>query len=107
MALHTQLPIYQVAEKLFWLVDDLILNMQRDIKQRIGQRIANECTDITVLVFRANVAEDKVPHLSLPKCSNASSRSKVSPAALRMRIRPCSPRCAPPCALMRTRTRGL
>ena len=63
MAIHTDLPIYKVAYDLLDVVTDLVKNMQRDFKRSIGEKIANECIEITVLVFRANVAQDKAPHL--------------------------------------------
>ncbi len=63
MATHTQLPIYKVAYDLLDVVTDLVKNMQRDFKRSIGDKIASECIEITVLVFRANVAQDKGPHL--------------------------------------------
>jgi hypothetical protein len=63
MAIHTQLPIYKVAYDLLDVVTDLVKNMQRDFKRSVGEKIANECIEITVLVFRANVAQDKAPHL--------------------------------------------
>ncbi|CAN7640406.1 four helix bundle protein [Paraburkholderia terricola] len=63
MAIHTQLPIYKVAYDLLDVVTDLVKNMQRDFKRSIGEKINVECIEITVLVFRANVAQDKVPHL--------------------------------------------
>ncbi|OBR52377.1 four helix bundle protein [Paraburkholderia tropica] len=64
MALHTQLPIYKVAYDLLDAVTDVVKNMQRDFKRSIGEKINFECIEITVLVFRANVAADKAPHLS-------------------------------------------
>ncbi len=63
MAIHTQLPIYKVAYDLLDVVTDLVKNMQRDFKRSIGEKINAECIEITVLVFRANVAQDKSPHL--------------------------------------------
>jgi len=63
MAIHTQLPIYKVAYDLLDVVTDLVKNMQRDFKRSIGEKINVECIEITVLVFRANVAQDKSPHL--------------------------------------------
>lgn len=63
MALHTYLPIYKVSESLFWFIDNLVTNMERDFKRRVGQRIADECVEITLLVFRANVATEKAPYL--------------------------------------------
>lgn len=63
MATHTQLPIYKVAYDLLDVVTDFVRNMPRDTKQSIGGKISAECIEIMVLVFRANVAQDKAPHL--------------------------------------------
>jgi hypothetical protein len=63
MATHTNLPIYKVAYDLLDVVTDLVKNMQRDFKRTVGEKITTECIEITVLVFRANVAHDKGPHL--------------------------------------------
>lgn len=64
MALHTQLPIYKAAYGLLDVVTDMVKNMPRDFKRSIGEKISMECLDVTVLVFRANVAVDKSPHLT-------------------------------------------
>ena len=64
MALHTQLPIYKAAYGLLDVVTDLVKNMARDFKRSIGEKINAECIEIMVLVFRANVAADKSPHLT-------------------------------------------
>lgn len=63
MAIHTNLPIYKVAYDLLDVVTDLVKNMQRDFKRSIGEKLTAECIEITILVFRANVAQDKAPHL--------------------------------------------
>ena len=63
MALHTNLPIYKVAYDLLDVVTDLVKNMPRDFKQSIGGKISQECVEIVVLIFRANCARDKAPHL--------------------------------------------
>ncbi len=63
MATHTNLPIYKDAYALLDVVTDLVKNMARDFKRTIGEKITAECIEITVLVFRANVASDKGPHL--------------------------------------------
>lgn len=63
MAISTNLPIYKVAYDLFSVVTDLIKNMPRDFKQSIGSKISTECVEIIVLIFRANCARDKAPHL--------------------------------------------
>lgn len=63
MAIHTELPIYKVAYDLLGVVVNLVKNMPRDFKQSIGGTIRDECIAIATLVFRANVAADKAPHL--------------------------------------------
>ena len=63
MALHTQLPIYRAAYTLLDVVTDLVTNMPRNFKRSIGEKISAECIEIMTLVFRANVAADKSPHL--------------------------------------------
>jgi hypothetical protein len=63
MATHTQLPIYKAAYDLLDVVTDLTKNMQRDFKRSIGEKINLECIEITILVFRANVAQEKEPYL--------------------------------------------
>ena len=64
MAQHTQLPIYRAAYTLLDSVTDMVKNMPRDFKRSIGEKISMECIEIMVLVFRANVASDKSPHLT-------------------------------------------
>ena len=63
MALHTQLPIYKIAYALFDISTDLAKNMPRDFKVGIGGKIRDECIEIVTMIFRANVARDKAPHL--------------------------------------------
>ena len=64
MTIHTNLPIYKVACELFSTVTDLVANMPRDFKRTVGSKIGDECLEIVVLIFRANCARDKAPHLS-------------------------------------------
>lgn len=63
MALHTTLPIYKVAYDLLDVAVDLTRNMPRDLKASIGTKVREECIEILVLIFRANVARDKASHL--------------------------------------------
>jgi hypothetical protein len=63
MAIHTTLPIYKVAYDLLDAITDLSKNMPRDFKQSIGGKLRDECVEIVVLIFRANVSRDKAPHL--------------------------------------------
>lgn len=63
MALHTNLPIYKVAYDLLNVVADMVKNMPRDFKRSIGGKVNDECVEIVVLIFRANCAREKAPHL--------------------------------------------
>lgn len=63
MAIHTTLPIYKVTYDLFSLVTQLTRNMPRDFRASVGGKIRDECVDLLVLIYRANSARDKVPHL--------------------------------------------
>ena len=63
MALHTDLPIYKVAYDLLDAITDLAKNMPRDFKQSIGGKLRDEGVEIVVLIFRANCAREKAPHL--------------------------------------------
>ncbi|MGY1490755.1 four helix bundle protein [Methylobacillus pratensis] len=63
MAIHTELPIYKVTYQLLELVAKLAKNMPRDYKQSLGGKLRDECLEMSVLVFRANVAEQKSQHL--------------------------------------------
>ena len=61
--LHSELPIYKVAYDLLGLIVQVARNMPRDVKQQLGGALRDECVQITVLIFRANVAREKAPHL--------------------------------------------
>jgi len=63
MALHFDLPIYKVAYDLLNAITDLAKNMPRDFKQSIGGKLRDECVEIVVLIFRANVAQEKAQHI--------------------------------------------
>jgi hypothetical protein len=63
MALHSSLPIYRDVYALTVLVANLVSNIPRKHKRR-GDKLDDECSVLMVLVFRANVAQNKVPYLS-------------------------------------------
>jgi len=63
MALHTELPIYKQAYDLLDAMTDLVKNMPRDFKASIGSKLRDECVEIMLLIFRANVSRDKVKHI--------------------------------------------
>lgn len=64
MALHTSLPIYKVAYDLLNIITDLSKDMPRDFKASIGGKLRDETVEIVNLIFRANVAVEKVPYLT-------------------------------------------
>ncbi len=63
MAITSELPIYKVAYDLLDAITDLARNMPRDFKQSIGGKLRDECVEIVTLIFRANCAWEKTPHL--------------------------------------------
>ena len=63
MGLHKDLPIYKVAYDLLALAVELARNMNRDVRQPLGAKLRDECLEVSVLIYRANVAADKAPHL--------------------------------------------
>lgn len=65
MAIHTQLPIYKVAYDLLDVSVDYVANMPRSFKAVIGGRVSQLCLDLVLLIYRANCARDKVPHIEL------------------------------------------
>jgi hypothetical protein len=63
MAIHTQLPIYKVSYDLLDASVDFVANMPRSFKSVIGSRVSQLCLDLVLLIYRANCARDKVPHI--------------------------------------------
>lgn len=63
MALHTDLPIHKVTYDLLAHAARITSNFPRDFKQSLGGKIRDECVELVVLIFRANTATDKAPHL--------------------------------------------
>ena len=57
MAITQHLPIYKLASDLTSLAADLTKNMPRDFKRTLGEKVLVECIDVSILIFRANVAE--------------------------------------------------
>ncbi len=95
MAIHTNLPIYKVAYDLLDAVTDLVKNMPREFKRSIGSKISDECVEIVVLIFRANCAKEKAPHLGdlierLQVCElrGAAAMLKLVPAHKRLTNHP-------------------
>ena len=63
MALHHELPIYKQTYDLLTLVVTITRNIPRDFKRLIGEELRSECVKMMVMIFRANVATDKAPHI--------------------------------------------
>ncbi len=64
MAMHDSLPIHKVAFDLLSLATDVTQNIPRDFKAGLGAKVRDECIEVMVLIARANIAQDKRPHLS-------------------------------------------
>lgn len=64
MGMHTDLPIHKVALDLLSLATDVTRNIPRDFKSGLGAKVRDECIEVMVLIARANIAQDKRPHLS-------------------------------------------
>ncbi len=63
MTLHSSLPIYKVSYDLLQLVADVTQHFPRNFRQSLGGKLRDECVELLVLIYRANSATDKVPHL--------------------------------------------
>lgn len=63
MALHKELPIYKSAYDLLCVTTQITRNIPRDFKRLIGEKVREECIEIIVLIFKANVASNKVPFI--------------------------------------------
>lgn len=65
MAIAQHLPIYKRAGELARLVADLSKGWRRDFKRTLGEKVLNECIDVSILVFRANTAggQERVAHI--------------------------------------------
>jgi len=64
MAIHTELEIHKTAEELLGMALDLVRNIPRDLKNVVGAKIRDECLQALVLIGRANMSRDKLPHLN-------------------------------------------
>jgi len=63
MGLHSDTPIYKATFDLLKAVMLVAKNMPRDYKQTLACDLRDQCVKITVLILRANKAQDKTPHL--------------------------------------------
>jgi len=65
MALHKDLPIYKAAYDLFGVAVEITKNFPRDFKRLMGDKVREECVEIIVLIFKANVAAQKILYIDL------------------------------------------
>ena len=63
MALHHQLPIYRLSYDLLSVAVEVTRNIPRDFKRLLGEKVREECVEMLVLIFRANIARNKTPHI--------------------------------------------
>ncbi|MES2126686.1 MAG: four helix bundle protein [Pseudomonadota bacterium] len=63
MAIHKKLSIYKAGYELLNLATELSKNLPRHFKASIGGKIRDECVEVMVLIFRANCARNKAPHI--------------------------------------------
>lgn len=64
MSKTKQLPIYRVGYQLLSLVTELVRHFNRDFRPSLGHRLHGEAVALVLQVYRANVAEDKSPHIT-------------------------------------------
>ncbi|AXK61502.1 four helix bundle protein [Burkholderia sp. IDO3] len=64
MGLHTDLDAYKTGYELLKKTMPIVQNMEKQFKEVMGKDIAKETGRLLRLVYRANVAADKVPHLA-------------------------------------------
>jgi hypothetical protein len=63
MALHQDLAIYRETKQLLEKILLVARNIPRDVKRVVGEKLRDECLEMTVSIYRANVAQNKVPHI--------------------------------------------
>ncbi|MBZ5757936.1 four helix bundle protein [Pseudomonas sp. S5(2021)] len=63
MSKSKNLPIYRASYELLSLVTELIRHFARDFRPSLGQRLHNEAVLLVLMIYRANAAEDKLPHI--------------------------------------------
>lgn len=83
MAIAQHLPIYKRLAELALLVSELIANWRRPFGFTLGQRVLNECFDLSLLIFRANSAsgQERVAHLQ-----QATEKLQVIELSLRLAV---------------------
>ena len=60
MALHTDLPIYQIGVRLLALAVKVQEQMPRSVKRALGEKIMQHCVDILDLMAMANASQREI-----------------------------------------------
>lgn len=60
---HKDLPIYKVTYDLAIHIAEVTRHMSRDFKSSLGGEMRKEAIGLCLLIYRANSARNKVPHL--------------------------------------------
>lgn len=63
MALYYNLPVYKVSYTLITQIYECSSNFVREYKYTLGQQMKDEGATLIKHIYRANKAEDKVPHI--------------------------------------------
>ena len=63
MALHQTLAIYRSCCDLLGDALVVVMQMRRDVKHALGNKIIDACIELDLHVRAANIAHDKEPHL--------------------------------------------
>jgi hypothetical protein len=65
MAQYTHLPIYKTTYDLLNLVTKKIKTFPRDFKYSLGDKIREECINLVIFIYKANLAKEKKEFLDL------------------------------------------
>lgn len=63
MGLHYNLPIYKATYNLLREVVKASRNMPKDVKQAVGNVLRDECIGVSLMIYRANVSQNKESHI--------------------------------------------
>lgn len=64
MAMHFHLTIYKTASELLLYAITVTRSVPRDLKNVLVKNVVDECSNVMVLIARANVAAQKSVHLA-------------------------------------------
>ena len=64
MALAQELPIYKAGYDLVLALFNISKNFKKEFKYTIGESLKKEAIETITNIYRANIVENKVPHLT-------------------------------------------